>query len=330
MTAEQIYEWDVAQEGDESPPFVFAVTPASIAAYCTAVRLDNPVYLDDQAARGAGFPGIVAPPTMCYTYAPMRRVDLIARRGYVAPEQAEHGARSTPFVATEIVFLGRPVRPGDVVTSTTTLRAKWERKGNKFLTFAIEGTNQRRERVAEYTYTCIWEYAKGRKVGEPSARPPGAEVQARPRTVTAATAAFDAVEVGDGLPVVVKAETQETIDRFRALAISGEQVNWKDLHTDPGFAEQGIFGGTVNMGVATVAYVAEVLERAFPLGAVLASGARLAMQAREPFRAGDTVAFTGTVIGKRDAAGGRFLDVEVQGTNSGGRTIAKATATVVL
>jgi acyl dehydratase len=166
MNDEKIYEWDVAVEGDESPPFVFEVTREKIADYCQAVRYGNRIYLDDVAARAAGLPGIVAPPTMCYTYAPMRRVDLIASRGYVAPEQAQHAPRSTPFVATEITFLGAMVRPGDVITSTTRVQQKWERKGNRFITFLITGKNQRDEKVAEYTYSCIWEYAKGRKAPE--------------------------------------------------------------------------------------------------------------------------------------------------------------------
>jgi acyl dehydratase len=170
MNEERIYEWDVAREGDESPPFVFEVTRQSIADYCRAVRYDNPIYLDDDAARAAGLTGIVAPPTMCYTYAPMRRVDLIASRGYVAPEQSRRAPRSTPFVATEITFVGALVRPGDVITSTTRLQQKWERKGNRFITFLITGKNQRGETVAQYTYSCIWEYAKGRKTPDDVAR----------------------------------------------------------------------------------------------------------------------------------------------------------------
>ncbi len=148
--------------------------------------------------------------------------------------------------------------------------------------------------------------------------------------MNAQTVSFDAIQVGDALPSVVKEESQDTIDQYRALAGSGERTNWKDLHTDPDFAQQGIFGGTVNMGVATVSYVAEVLEKAFPLKAILAPGARLEMQAREPFRAGDRVTFTGTVVAKREDAGRRLVDVELTGTNHEGKTIARGTATVVL
>jgi acyl dehydratase len=179
MADEKIYEWDVAQEGDESPPFVYEVTRQKIADYCKAVRYDNPVYLDDASARAAGFPGVIAPPTMCYTYAPMRRVDLVASRGYVAPEQATKAPRSTPFVASEITFLGALVRPGDVIASTTSVQRKWERKGNRFITFLISGKNQRGETVAEYTYSCIWEYAKGRKVHDDVAGKSGASERTR-------------------------------------------------------------------------------------------------------------------------------------------------------
>jgi acyl dehydratase len=179
MADEKIYEWDVAREGDESPPYVFEVTRETIANYCKAVRYDNPVYLDDTAARAAGFPGVIAPPTMCYTYAPMRRVDLVAARGYVAPEQSANAPRSTPFVASEITFLGAVVRPGDVISSTTSVQKKWERKGNRFITFLIRAGNQRGETVAEYTYSCIWEYAKGRKVPEDVTAKSGASERTR-------------------------------------------------------------------------------------------------------------------------------------------------------
>lgn len=166
MAQERIYEWDVAQVGDASPPYVVEVTAQSIADYCRAVRYDNPIYTSDAAAKAAGFPGIIAPPTMCYTYAPMRRVDIMAQRGYIAPEQSAQNPRSTPFVASEITFLGALVRPGDTITSVTRVHDKFERKGNKFITFLVTAHNQRGEQVAGYTYTCIWEYAKGRKVRE--------------------------------------------------------------------------------------------------------------------------------------------------------------------
>ena len=170
MTAqqpEQIYEWDVAQVGDESPPFVYEVTRDKIADYCRAARYENPVYVNDAAAREVGFPAAFAPPTMLYTYAPQRRSALVEAKGYVAPEQSRVNPRSTPFVSTNIRFQGTLVLSGDVITSVTRVADKFERRGNKFITFHVSAHNQKGEAVAEYDYTCIWEYGRGQKVRQP-------------------------------------------------------------------------------------------------------------------------------------------------------------------
>ena len=43
------------------------------------------------------------------------------------------------------------------------------------------------------------------------------------------------------------------------------------------------------MGTATVAYVAELLEKAFPLKAMMGFGSGLEVRATEPVRPGDTI-----------------------------------------
>ena len=154
---ERIYEWDVAVIGDESPPFVYEVTAEKIADYCRAVQYENPVYVSDAAAREIGFPGVFAPPTMLYTYAPQRRQDVVNARGYIAPEQSKQSPRSTPFVSTGVRFQGVLVRPGDVITSTTKVVDKFERRINRFITLRVTAHNQRDEKVAEYDYVCLWE-----------------------------------------------------------------------------------------------------------------------------------------------------------------------------
>ena len=154
---EKIYEWDVVEKGDRAPEFVYEVTEDAIADYCKAVRYENPVYFNDATARELGFPGVFAPPTMLYTYAPQRRNDVIEARGYIAPEQSMVAPRSTPFVSTDVRFQETLVRPGDVITSTTEVVDKFQRRDNKFVTFRVTALNQRAELVAEYDYTCLWE-----------------------------------------------------------------------------------------------------------------------------------------------------------------------------
>ena len=159
--AERIYEWDVARIGDASPVYEYEVTRENIADYCRAVRYENPIYTSDGAAKEAGLPGAMAPPTMIYTYAPQRRSAVIEAQGYIAPEQSQTNPRSTPFVSTKVHFQGAYVQPGDVITSVTRISDKFERRGNKFITFHVSATNQREEPVAEYDYVCLWQYAGG-------------------------------------------------------------------------------------------------------------------------------------------------------------------------
>src|SRR5579859_6501870 len=127
LTVEQIdalpvYDWDVAQIGDEAPPFTYRVTETSIAEYCQAVRNSNSLYLDPVAAGRGPFGGIIAPPTYIFKCAPHRRNEVMHARGYASPE--EKGLRATPYAKAE-VFFARPVRPGDEITSTNVLDEKF-------------------------------------------------------------------------------------------------------------------------------------------------------------------------------------------------------------
>ncbi|HVV35942.1 MAG TPA: bifunctional MaoC family dehydratase N-terminal/OB-fold nucleic acid binding domain-containing protein [Acidimicrobiales bacterium] len=113
------------------PPSVAldAVNAAMIRHWCDAVGDTNPIYVDDAAARAAGHDGIVAPPTMLQAWS-MR--GLGGRTG--ATEQDAlfrelDAAGFTSVVATnsdQEYF--RYLRPGDVITTTTTIESISEEK----------------------------------------------------------------------------------------------------------------------------------------------------------------------------------------------------------
>ena len=124
---------------------------------------------------------------------------------------------------------------------------------------------------------------------------------------------FDAIAVGDQLPTLEISESQETINAARHTELAG-QDSPRNIHPDPQFAEEGLFAGTVNAGVTTMAYVVQLLERWFPATALYNGGA-LEFKAIEPFRPGDTVTFTATITGKREEAGTKLVDCEVRGVN---------------
>src|SRR6266540_5550902 len=145
LTAEQIaalptYDWEIAQIGDTAPLFTYAVTEASIADYCLAMRNDNPLYLDAEAARRGAFGGIIAPPAYAFKCSPLRRNEVMHARGYASPE--EKSEYQTPYAKAELLPQ-RPIRPGDEITSTVTLEDKYERRGNKFITWRVRATDAR-------------------------------------------------------------------------------------------------------------------------------------------------------------------------------------------
>ena len=147
-------------------------------------------------------------------------------------------------------------------------------------------------------------------------------------TLWAKTVSFDSVQVGDHLPILVKHESKESIALYERNAPTGPRPGWHSLHTDKEFAEGGIFGGPVNMGVATVAYVSELLEKGFPLKVLMGYGSKLEMRATLPVRAGDTITFTGQLTDKREEDGLRLVDCQVTGTNQSDQVVARAKATI--
>ena len=159
----KVYDWDVMEIGHDAPSMFEKVTREYIADYCKGVQETNPIYLDPKAARETGFPDVVAPPSMIYAYAPMRRWEIFNSRGYLGPEQLPK-PRSTPFAGTEVEFTGVPVIAGDLIVSTVRVDNRWiSRSGNKFVAFKIVAHNQRGETIVEYNYNIIWEYYRGQK-----------------------------------------------------------------------------------------------------------------------------------------------------------------------
>ncbi len=160
---EKVWTWEMTEPGIAASSITLDVEKEHIQRYAKSIQNMNPIHWDEEAAKKEGFRTVVAPPTMCFSYAPMRRWELFNERGFRSPEQA-NPPRSTPFAGTEITWLGEPVYAGDKITSVTAIDKKWESKsGNKFVGFRVTATNQHGRKVAEYVYNVIWEYSKGQK-----------------------------------------------------------------------------------------------------------------------------------------------------------------------
>ena len=143
----------------------------------------------------------------------------------------------------------------------------------------------------------------------------------------AKTVTFDSVSVGDELPILVKWETEETIQHFRDLASPTDSP----IVSEPTGTEVGpMTQPDLFWGMALTAYVAELLEKGFKLPSVVANGSQLELEILQPVNPGDTLVLSGSVVDKRVDQEHRLVDCRVIIENQSGDTVASAIATVSL
>lgn len=327
---EKLWDYPAVAPGQAGNSTVVYLSEESISRYALIAQNRDPQYQPGGARREYGG-SLVAMPTMVLTYAPLLREDIAQANGYVALEESQASRSQTPFAKCEIRWWG-PVQAGDTITATRRVLEKYERRGSKFVTFRVEATNQHGQPVAQYDYTCIFEYARGRKQApqdpepnQPSPPDPGTVAD---RERKAQNLTFDRVSAGDQLAPLTISESQEIINLKNDFRLAGG-LSSSNIHTDEEFAQQNIFGGRVNSGPATMSYVDQMLQLSFALRSFY-DGGRLLMRAIEPFRAGDTVTFRGEVTGKAAAAGKQVVECRVTGTNQRGQLVSLTDATLLL
>ena len=344
---EKLWDYAAVEPGQAGTPVVVKITAEHISRFALLAQNRDPRYHEAGANREYGG-ALAAMPTMALAYAPLLREDIAEANGFVALEQSQTGRRQTPFAKCELRW-SRPVLAGDTIISTRRVLEKYERRGSRFVTLRVEASNQRGEPVAEYDYTCIFEYAGGRKELPESKDPalPSPEGMQPPPVAAGPSRLlkFADLSVSLELPALSITESQEVINRKNDFRLAG-RPSPSNIHTDEEFARQNIFGGTVNSGPATMSYVDQMLQLFFPLQAFY-NGGRLLLRAIAPFRAGDTVTFRGEVTAKnqnppyqggkggsnlpyqRGGKGG-VVECRVKGINHRGDLVCLSDATLVL
>ena len=161
MAQQPVYDWDLAETGDASPPQVVQATPEFIAEFCRVARYENPVYTSQAAARESGLPSGVAPPAMVLALAPVNLTAVAAAKGCILPfgiAQAATGSAELAISPSKISikFQGAMVAPGDEVTSVTTTQGKSEDQDGRYIIFKVSAQNQRGEPVVDYCQTFSW------------------------------------------------------------------------------------------------------------------------------------------------------------------------------
>ena len=125
---------DRALVGRSYPPSaVYEVGRAKIAEFATAIGDDSPLYRDAEAARAAGYPDVIAPPTFAVTIA--QQCD----RAYVMDPQA--GVDYNRVVHGEQRFVHhRPITAGDELTGELTVDSIRMAGGHAMITTRTELT----------------------------------------------------------------------------------------------------------------------------------------------------------------------------------------------
>ena len=134
--------------GKQLPPVTYAVGREKIREYARAVGETNPVHLDVEAARAAGYADVVAPPMFAVVYsAPAVGPGIFDPDVGINFAMMVHGGQEFRW--------GKPVVAGDEITTTASVKDISERDGKGFYVFESRSVNQDSEEVCVGTWTNI-------------------------------------------------------------------------------------------------------------------------------------------------------------------------------
>jgi acyl dehydratase len=134
--------------GKSYPPTLYAVGREKVREYARAVGESDPLYLDVDAARAAGYADVVAPPMFAVVYA----MPAVAQ-GMFDPEVGIDFSRLVH--AGQAFEWGPVVVAGDEISTTLSVKDVSERRGSGFFVFESVSENQRGETVCTGTWSNI-------------------------------------------------------------------------------------------------------------------------------------------------------------------------------
>ncbi|MCW2697744.1 MAG: Acyl dehydratase [Modestobacter sp.] len=136
---------DAGLVGRSYPPSaVYEVGREKIAEFATALGDPDPIHRDPEAARAAGHPDVIAPPTFA--------IVLSLGAGNVVVEDPDVGIDYSRVVHGEQRFTHhRPIRAGDRLVATASIAAVRSVAGNDMLTTRVDLATEDGEPVCTTT-----------------------------------------------------------------------------------------------------------------------------------------------------------------------------------
>jgi acyl dehydratase len=134
--------------GKQWDPATYEVGAEKIREFANAIGASNPVHLDHEAAKAAGFHDLVAPPMFCVVYS--------ARAMGPAILDPEIGMNLAVMLHGSQEFeWEEPVCDGDVISTTASCLEIYEKDGKGFYVFETISTNQDGKQTVKGTWTNI-------------------------------------------------------------------------------------------------------------------------------------------------------------------------------
>jgi acyl dehydratase len=134
--------------GKSYPPATYAVGREKVREFAAAVGEEDPLHVDVEAARAAGFADVVAPPMFAVVYsAPSVGPPIFDPEIELNFAMMVHGGQQFVW--------GPAVVAGDEITTTASVKDISERDGRGYYVFESVSINQRGEEVCRGTWTNI-------------------------------------------------------------------------------------------------------------------------------------------------------------------------------
>ncbi len=331
-------EMKAAAERWQGEPYVGGeVHLEDIRKFATAVGDNNPLWLDMDYARSTRWGGIIAPPTFVDRFTPFYVLADDNSQGYLGGPMPIKRPFKHGFSASDEHEIFRPVRPGDVITVTTSIGDMFEKHGRPgvglmlFTRYDKTYRNQRNEIVAICRWTSVGYEGPtngGQVPSEPSraaSTPSDAshvpslderEAQRRTRVY------FEDVSEGLELAPVAMLQTQK---RFVRWAQASNDLS--DIHYDYKLMRERGMPDVAGQGALSAGYVVSMLSDWYTPDGFLK---KIAVQYRHYSIPGDVLTTRGVVTGKRQENGDTLVDLDVWVENQQGRKVTVGQAVVSL
>ena len=305
MSAPRSYLNDeiMAQVGEVTPPRRGLVTAYAIGKFCAAIDDDNPLYLDPQAAKAAGFGDVISPPLFnaSVTRPIPHRSGLLNDGQYdsVAPPGLTH---LQTMLAGQGWEIARRAVAGERISESFRTLSITERQGATGPVVFVEkeatiASLDKGDVIERYTNTLIL-------------REPPPPLTATSRVATPAEGGLEPVTrfTPEGM---VKRTDMITLFMFSAAIWAVHRIHW-----DAPYAQAEGLPGPVLPGWMLSSYLAQLAEARAPAGQQLH---RIAVRYRAPVHPGD-------VLECRAAPGEEGHDLALTMTNQHGKPVTTGTA----